>query len=442
MATMETFKWTEYASSSTNVTPVGGGFSYNDQGPATIQFSASGNAAGSVIQTTGSSGVAQTTPQGTDARGNPYDTQSEMRVALRNGQSQTSDIKFKPDATPADPARPDVEVTGVDFRILRIENGKTGVNDPTTSAKITIRAYDANGNPVRIDVTAGSAVTATTGSANEAVIQPKAGVTTRNWGDGGTNPGSATAIRNAEAVSALIKIAGPVARIEVTTEYTGTNANGTSYPTFTDINYFPKAIVCFAAGTMIDTSHGPVAVEDLAVGDLVMTRDSGLQPIRWIDQNSLTHIPANFRPVRIRAGALGLDTPSTDLLVSPQHRILVRSAIAQKMFGTSEVLVAAKQLLQIDGIDLAHDLDEVTYVHFLFDDHQIVFSNGTETESLYTGPEALDSVGPAARDEIFALFPELADRDDAPAAARPLVSGRMGRRLAVRHAQHRKPLVM
>ena len=121
--------------------------------------------------------------------------------------------------------------------------------------------------------------------------------------------------------------------------------------------------------------------------------------------------------------------------------MLVRSKIAQKMFGTDDVLVAAKQLCQIDGIDVAHDLAAVVYYHLLFDRHEVVISNGAETESLFTGPEALRSVGPAALAEILTLFPELADRDYQPAAARTLASGRLGRKLAVRHGQNAKPLV-
>ena len=194
---------------------------------------------------------------------------------------------------------------------------------------------------------------------------------------------------------------------------------------------------------MIETGHGIVAIEDLSGGDLVRTRDNGLQPIRWIGSNRLAQdpLPENLRPIRIRAGALGINRPANDLLVSPQHRILIRSAIAQRMFGTDEVLVAAKQLCQLDGIDIADDLTEVEYFHILFDRHEIVYSNGAETESLYTGPEALKSVGRAAREEIFAIFPELRDRDYAPPAARHLASGRMGRKLAVRHAQNDRPLV-
>ena len=206
----------------------------------------------------------------------------------------------------------------------------------------------------------------------------------------------------------------------------------------------PECVPCFDAATLIETDRGPVRAGDLRPGDLVRTRDAGFQPVRWVGQRrlgaaDLDRAP-NLRPIRIRAGALGAGTPAADLVVSPQHRVLVRSRIAQKMFGTDEILVAAKQLCQLDGIDIAHDLDAVTYVHFLFDAHQVVFSNGAETESLYTGAEALKSVGAAAREEILALFPALR-AGEAAVPARLLASGRMARKLAVRHSENRKPLV-
>lgn len=203
-------------------------------------------------------------------------------------------------------------------------------------------------------------------------------------------------------------------------------------------------VVCFADDVLIDTTRGPVAAGDLRVGDMILTRDHGPQPVRWmgkrhLDAADLAAAP-HLRPVRIAKGALGATAPQADLVVSPQHRILVRSRIAQKMFGTDEVLVAAKQLCQLDGIDLACDLESVTYVHFLFDDHQIVMSNGAETESLHPGSEAIKSVGTAAQEQIFAIFPDLRDGTERP-AARLLASGRMGRKLAVRHQQNHKPLV-
>lgn len=205
------------------------------------------------------------------------------------------------------------------------------------------------------------------------------------------------------------------------------------------------ALICFARGTLIRCPAGERPIEALRAGDPVLTRDHGVQPIRWIASRRLG--PAELaafprlRPVLIRRDALGAGIPDRDLRVSPQHRILLRSHVAQKLFGTPEVLAAAKQLLQIPGLDIDTNAAEVEYFHMLFERHEIVWSNGAETESLYTGKQALLGIGPAALEEIFTLFPELRDQTEPPAGARKLLSGRMARKLAVRHVQHRKALV-
>lgn len=209
---------------------------------------------------------------------------------------------------------------------------------------------------------------------------------------------------------------------------------------------FPLAdIICFARGTTIAGLHGDILVEDLKVGDMIRTKDHGPQPVRWIGSTrlgagTLAGFP-HLRPIRISAGALGLNSPESDLLVSPQHRVLVRSRIARRMFDTDEVLVAAKQLLQLEGITVAEELDEVEYFHVLFDRHEIIEANGAEAESLFTGLQALKSVGAAARSEIFSLFPELEAANDGALPARPLVPGRVGRQLAARHRQNVRALV-
>ncbi|ARO14376.1 type I secretion target repeat protein [Ketogulonicigenium robustum] len=207
----------------------------------------------------------------------------------------------------------------------------------------------------------------------------------------------------------------------------------------------PYVIPCFAAGTVIETAFGLHAIETLKVGDLVMTLDNGLKPIRWIgsvkiEQAELEANP-NLKPIRISAGALGRNTPVMDLTVSPQHRVLVSSKVAERMLGSNEVLVAAKQLLVVDGVDVAETTDGVEYFHFLLDEHEVVFSNGAQTETLYTGPMALMAVGKAAREEILELFPQLADLDYSAPSARPLASGRQARKLAMRHVSNNRPLI-
>jgi hypothetical protein len=213
----------------------------------------------------------------------------------------------------------------------------------------------------------------------------------------------------------------------------------------TATNSYTVTIPCFVRGTLIETVDGSRTVEALAVGDMVQTADNGMQPIRWIGSRKLPieALTANekMRPVRIRQNALGANIPSQDLMVSPQHRVLVRSRIAQKLFNTDEVLVAAKHLCQIDGIDIVDDMNSVEYFHILFDRHEVITSNGAQTESLYTGPEAINAMSPAAREEIFEIFPELQNLDYTPMSARFLTSGRTGRKLAVRHMQNNKALV-
>ncbi len=202
--------------------------------------------------------------------------------------------------------------------------------------------------------------------------------------------------------------------------------------------------ICFVAGTLILTDQGEVDVDNLRQGDLVVTKDNGLQPIRWIGKRTYLigkkSKSKTLRPIRISAGSLGENTPRQDLYVSPQHRVLVKSKIARRMCGFDEVLVAAKQLLEIDGIDIVEDCGEVTYIHILLDQHEVVYSNGAETETLYTGPEALKSVTVKAREEVMMLFPEIADLDYKAEPSRTILSGRVSRKLAYRHLKNNKQL--
>ncbi|KGJ04444.1 Hint domain-containing protein [Paracoccus halophilus] len=199
--------------------------------------------------------------------------------------------------------------------------------------------------------------------------------------------------------------------------------------------------VCFRRGTLIRTPRGDVAVEDLQPGDLVITRDHGPQPLRWIGSkrvdSALLQAFATMRPVRIGAGALGKNLPTRDLYVSQQHRVLVHSPIARRMLGETEVLIAAKELTGLDGIEIDDSNEALEYFHLLFDAHEILCSEGALTESLFTGPEALKSVGAEARAEMMALFPQLFD-DRAP--ARRIGKGAKARQLVRRHGKNRREL--
>lgn len=206
---------------------------------------------------------------------------------------------------------------------------------------------------------------------------------------------------------------------------------------------FDLPIVCFAAGTRIATLEGPRLVETLRPGDRVLTADHAAQAIRWVGLRRLSaaDLAANpdFSPVRIAPGALGNGLPERELVVSPQHRVLVRSAIVARMTGTQEALIPAVALLGLPGIARADAGQGVTYVHFLCDRHEVVFAEGAPSETLLPGPMALRALGPAQA-EVLALFPELAT-GAAPQPARALLAGRVGRHLAARHERNRKPLL-
>ncbi|PPB81507.1 Hint domain-containing protein [Albidovulum inexpectatum] len=169
---------------------------------------------------------------------------------------------------------------------------------------------------------------------------------------------------------------------------------------------------CFTAGTMIATDRGSIRIEDLRVGDRVLTRDRGYRPIRWIgarrfDCDALVEHP-ELRPILIPAGALGQGVPATDLIVSPQHRILLSGNAAKQLSDETEILVAAVDAMQAIGARRA-DLDEVVYYHILFDGHEIILSNGCWSESFHPCRDAIAGLHDAQRQEILAIFPELAN---------------------------------
>lgn len=180
-----------------------------------------------------------------------------------------------------------------------------------------------------------------------------------------------------------------------------------------------SVIPCFTPGTTVSCETGERRVEDLRPGDRVLTRDHGLQPIRWIGRKEigLADLLAEpkLQPVLIRAGALGPGLPARDMKVSRQHRMLMTGPRAELLFGSDEVLVQAEHLTHLPGVTHATDAG-VTYVHLLFDQHEVVLSDGTWSESFQPGDRTLAGMDGAARDELFRLFPALAQGETYPAA--------------------------
>ena len=114
---------------------------------------------------------------------------------------------------------------------------------------------------------------------------------------------------------------------------------------------------------------------------------------------------------------MGPGRPFRDLRVSPQHRVLLRDWRAQMLFGEDEVLAPAKALLNDSTIVVDHAAEKVTYYHLLFSSHQIIVTDGAETESFYPGRFTLGALSDATRAELLGLFPDLQSRHSGFGAA-------------------------
>lgn len=182
-----------------------------------------------------------------------------------------------------------------------------------------------------------------------------------------------------------------------------------------------SSVICLTAGTLIETGQGPVPIEALEVGDMIVTHDSGLQPIRMIHQRRLSsdQLQRNRKlwPVCIEKGALGFGLPLRRLLVSPQHRMLYQHIRLPLMFGEDAVFVRAKSLaMGFENIYVDSSVTEVTYFHLVFDKHEVIFAEGAPTESFHPGPEGIAALDADARDELFTLFPHLRFGNESHAA--------------------------
>lgn len=148
------------------------------------------------------------------------------------------------------------------------------------------------------------------------------------------------------------------------------------------------ACVSFVRGTRIALAGGEQRpVEELRVGDRVLTRDEGPQPVRWIGHRTLRATGA-FAPVLIRKGALH---NANDLLLSPDHRILVYQRQDRLGAGRAEVMVKVRHLVNGTTV-LLRDGGFVEYFQLLFDDHQIIFAEGIAAESLLVDPRTRAAV--------------------------------------------------
>lgn len=195
----------------------------------------------------------------------------------------------------------------------------------------------------------------------------------------------------------------------------------------TDRSFTTYQFVCFAAGTLIATPRGQVPVERLRPGHRVRTLDNGAGEILWAGSKTQPGTGA-AAPVVFRPGAIGNDRT---LALSPQHRVLLTSPLAELWHGTPEVWAPAKALADGARIRFA-PRDRITYHHLLLAEHQVIFANGAPTESLYLGDVARGLLGARQAAEIARLAPAagLHHPPDQAQGCRPIVSVREAQALA------------
>jgi hypothetical protein len=169
--------------------------------------------------------------------------------------------------------------------------------------------------------------------------------------------------------------------------YTVQDENGNSDIGFVTLTTTP----CFTPGTYISTPEGDRLIDTLSPGDLVETLDNGPKALLWVGRSE-RYVAVNEAPIKISKGTLGA---KKDTSVSPLHRILIRDANAMLLYGSDEVFVAAKNLVNGDTICCSESAQKITYFHLLFENHEIILGDGVLSESFHPGKETRESFDPA-----------------------------------------------
>lgn len=165
--------------------------------------------------------------------------------------------------------------------------------------------------------------------------------------------------------------------------------------------YAQTACTSFTAGTMITLASGAQkAVEDLAIGDRVLTRDDGPQPIQWIGHHT-ARATGRFAPIRIAEGTLN---NARDLYVSPDHRLFIYQRLDKIGAGRSEILVRARHLVNGSTVTVAPG-GFVDYYQMLFDAHQIIYAEGIAAESMLVNTRTQAALPEELLDSLSNLVP-------------------------------------
>ena len=184
-----------------------------------------------------------------------------------------------------------------------------------------------------------------------------------------------------------------------------------------------------AGNCNVRTPCGARHVANLRAGDLVVTRDRGLRPVRLVWSRTVTEADMaadpSLAPVCLRPRAIGPMMPQRDLLVAGDHRLLIPGYRLTDQPDTAAALIPAREIAGTsDAAFVDRARGEVTFWNLVFDAHEVFAANGLPVESFHITEESLETVPAAARAQIRETFPELAGRAEEHAPLGYPVAGR------------------
>ena len=207
-------------------------------------------------------------------------------------------------------------------------------------------------------------------------------------------------------------------------------------------------VPCFATGTQVRTITGDKSVEKIAVGDQVATLDRGYRAVTWVGRWFLSAHHLKRHPklsaICIPAGALGVGMPVSDLVLSPQHRVMLRSQLVANMTGHNEILVPVGKLAGHNGIEKLSCGLGIQYHHLAFATHEIIWANDALAESLLLGPQVTEHLNIEMQidsDTLLKPTRKIAP-SDSTTAVRAIIQRRpLIKRILARHVERGLPLV-
>lgn len=189
-----------------------------------------------------------------------------------------------------------------------------------------------------------------------------------------------------------------------------------------DADAFEQAFAAIGHGAIVQTSHGPMAVEDLLPGDSVLTNEHGMQTLLWHGRVTLSpdHSRATQSSMtRITADALGLAKPSADLVLGPAARILHSNGAVKQLTGQAVASIPARDFVDLGQFIALRPIAPVSCYQIGFGRHCSVNLNGVAVETLHPGPAHQLRLGPEERAIFMRMFPHMTCLQDFGTLAAP-----------------------